>query len=331
MQPPGTSLCFAKSLTGSVGIPLNDVTVILRESGERTAKLAYALLTQIFAESQIFRVSEVPFSAALRRSFRIGIEQQRTWTLCIDADVLVLKSGVEELVNVARLQPDHVFELQGMVFDKLFGYFRPAGNHLYRSRMLNEALSLIPSEGSSLRPEYDTLLAMHSKGFRHIQLFTSMGLHDFEQDYEAIFHKCFLQSKKHANHAAYLQQHWKMRQDDDDDFLVAMHAFELGTQHTGQVLVDRRFNASTASQVVDKLSLKAKSPSPDEHWAPIRVQATVSSERESMNEPTLLQQAALIHEVFVRPVLIQDKDSRATSIIRRGLDWIQFAMRRVDK
>ena len=82
----------------------SDVTLIVRECGERTVESCVTLLADIFPGQQIDRVSERPFSAALRTSLEQGLAAGRAWTLCIDADVLVLPA-LRSFITEAKKLP----------------------------------------------------------------------------------------------------------------------------------------------------------------------------------------------------------------------------------
>ena len=59
----------------------NTTTLIIHSADERTFQLCQKLiLEQGVPETQVFVVQEVPFSAAMRKSFEIGISEGRKWT-----------------------------------------------------------------------------------------------------------------------------------------------------------------------------------------------------------------------------------------------------------
>ncbi len=109
------------------------------------------------ATANILIVGNTPFSVTLADSYRAGIERGFAWTLCVDADVLVLPNAIFGLLDVAHTLPAEACDVQGLVLDKFFGVRRPAGNHLYRTSLLSKALGLIPPEGQDIRPENSTL------------------------------------------------------------------------------------------------------------------------------------------------------------------------------
>ena len=72
-------------------------------------------------------VKEAPFSAALKKSFELGMECGLKWTFCIDADVLLRPGAVETMVNLAEQEDEQVCEIQGFILDKFFGGPRNGG------------------------------------------------------------------------------------------------------------------------------------------------------------------------------------------------------------
>ena len=238
---------------------LKDTTVILRECGERTADMAFGLLQREFPDTEVIRVEEVPFSQSVKRSFEWGLEAGKPWTLCIDADVLILSGAVSDLLDEMEKQREDAFEIQGVVFDKFLQIERPAGNHLYRTSLLEKAIPLIPVEGDSVRPESDTLAAMNAAGHPWVQSRKLIGIHDFEQSYFDIYQKCFLQAQKHRECLDFPVLSWEYFKDSDPDFAVALRAVEDGFSFDGTTLVDRRFREEEAQAALGEFNLPEQS------------------------------------------------------------------------
>lgn len=234
----------------------DDITIILRASGERTESLAYHLLSEAFPSLPIFTVKEVPFSKTLTACFRLALDQNKSWVLMIDADVLIDASGIQALMKAAANAPSSVFELQGLVFDRFFATERPAGNHLYRTKYLAQALELIPAEGTSLRPESSVMEAMKRQGVIWSQTPIVIGIHDFEQYYKDIYRKNFLQGKKHILHASYLKQLWESL--DDPDFAVCLAGFNDGAAYSDTVFVSKDFGVESCQRALAALGLSEK-------------------------------------------------------------------------
>ncbi len=214
---------------------MKNTTVILRSAGERTEQAALALLKELTTE--IIAVKTAPFSLAVKECFEKGIMDGKEWTLVIDADVLISRSAVIELTELALTLPPDTFCVQGLVFDKLFSVFRPAGNHLFRTSLLNKAVDKVAHNPEILRPESYVIDKMTDSGYRFIQTDITVGVHDYEQSYPDIARKAFLHGKKHCYLTDILTTFWKARQN-DLDMSFAMEFFQYGAEYAKTVRVD---------------------------------------------------------------------------------------------
>jgi len=242
---------------------VNPITVIIRSANERTLPFCRHLLTGMFPEDQIFIVEEVPFSAAIKKGLEIGVDQNRKWTMAIDADVLMHADGVADLFSRAESAPDTFFVIQGLILDKFFPIFRPSGIHFYRTALIKEALYLIPREGESVRPETDLLNNMAKIGFPWLQCDAIVGIHDFEQYYKDIFRKAFIQAHKHRRFIARAEDYWRDKQEKDQDFKVALWGSLLGKLHSDKVYIDKNFLHEQFEEVLSLKGIKEKQE-PDE-------------------------------------------------------------------
>lgn len=216
------------------------VTMIIRAAGERSTGLCKKLIEEQGFEGNIFFTRETPFSAALRKSYDIGISEGRPWTFCVDADVLLRESSIQTLLKFAEDQPANVFEVQGFVHDKFFTIPRQAGNHLYRTSMLERAIKLIPDEGVDIRPESYVLRTMQQNGFPYKTFPSIIGLHDFEQFYFDVYRKAFVQAHKHLNYTEKMVPLWKENAEYDKDYDVALHGFTDGILNRKDVYIDKK-------------------------------------------------------------------------------------------
>jgi len=218
-----------------------NLTIIVRTSGERTTDLCISLLKRSLSNSEIIVISETPFSKAVQKCYEVGINKNRKWTLVIDADVLVREKFIEEILNFAETLPDNTFIIQGLVLDKFFNVLRPAGNHLYRTKYLEQAIHLIPKEGTTLRPEHTTNLKMMDNGFLFAQTHFIAGLHDFEQNPMDIAKKCFVQAHKHKHIIDLIWPLWKKLSKNDGDYISAIVGSIIGKNYLGTVYIDSFF------------------------------------------------------------------------------------------
>lgn len=214
-----------------------DVTLVVRECGERTAEACVALLAEIFPGQPIARVTGDSFVATLKKSLQCGLEEARRWTLCIDADVLVLPA-VKNFISEAKCLPEHFVEAQALVADKLLPACRPAGNHLYRTTHIARALACIP-DNASLRPESSMIEAMANIGYPYHQSAWLVGLHDFEQAHSDLYNKAALHGHKHAYLADFLLPLWQQWANHDLDYRIALEAFIRAQENDAPSKVSR--------------------------------------------------------------------------------------------
>lgn len=301
---------------------LRDTTVVLRHCGERTTAAAASLLRDLVSADAMHSVSAIPFSACLRQSLQCGIDQGRTWTLCIDADVLVEPASIVSLCRQAARTPNRVMEIQGVVFDKFFCIARPAGNHLYRTEFLGQLIDAIPVDGSSLRPESDAIKELSSHGYRWQQSRTQVGVHDFEQYYRDIYRKCFLQAHKHREYLAFPQKYWQAMREHDADFAVASQAVADGLKQECPPSVAKDF-ADTAyiDSRIESLGLTEKSALSNTCSA-----ATITAQTRSTLPHSLGQEReayrSSMHELFFGPPTTFA--SRASMLLARTSRWLRF-------
>lgn len=235
------------------------VTVIIRSVSERSEHLCRELiLSQGISNENIILVKEFPFSASLRKSYEIGKEQQRRWTFCVDADLLLRPFSIEKMVQIFEKQPKGMFEIQGYILDKFFGGPRIGGIHLYRTSLLEKGLKCIPIDESELRPESRTLIKMKELGFPYLVVPYVVGLHDFEQYYRDIFRKCFVQARKHQMFLDLFVSYWQTKAKEDKDFEVALKGLANGIEYIGDVGIDA--NNAMVNNLFYKLKIKEKEP-----------------------------------------------------------------------
>ena len=177
----------------------NDITVVVRHTNERTLEYCYELLKLQVCSSNLFCINETPFSKAVKKTFEIGIDSDKEWTLAIDADILISDQCLNKIVSEAENLEDYFFEIQGRILDKLYGVPRSGGPHLYRTKFLKQAIKFIPKEGTSLRPESDTYESMSQLGYHYYFGKDIYGLHDYEQYYKDLYIKGFIHGKPSVN------------------------------------------------------------------------------------------------------------------------------------
>jgi len=214
---------------------------VVRSVGERTEQLCIDLIAgQGVPESQIYIVNKSPFSEALLSSLRIGLESHKDWTFCVDADVLLRSGSCMSMLEVASSLPSNFFGLQGYVLDKFYGGVRSGGVHIYRSSLLELALSLNVISGSVIRPETELISQMKSRGYPWKSTKLINGIHDFEQASSDIFRKAFIHAHKHLDCLNLFIPYWKRMANEhgDIDFKIALEGFCSGLLYSESVAID---------------------------------------------------------------------------------------------
>lgn len=255
----------------------NNVTVIVRSTNERTELLCTDLLMQQVPKSNIHVVHEIPFSKAVQRTFELGMEAKKEWTLAIDADILVTSDCVSNIIRLGESLEDYFFEVQGRILDKLYGVPRGGGPHLYRTKYLAKALKHIPKEGTSLRPESDVYDAMAHEGFHYYFGKDVFGLHDYEQFYKDLYRKGFMHSKKHGKYRAHFIEYWEEQAKVDDDFKVALWGLQQAELFKDTVYVNRSFFPDSLLEELKAMGLTEKCEA-------IQVKPNVDQEIEMYNK-----------------------------------------------
>jgi hypothetical protein len=241
--------------------------LVVRSAGERTAETCVRLASESLPSSAVTVIREVPFERALRETFRVGIEKAATWTVAIDADVLVRPGAIAALLDEAEAMPAAYAQLGGHVFDKITGLHRQAGNRVYRTRLLPNALECIPPTGTETTPEFFVAREMARRGHPAAKSNLIVGLHDFEQSFADLYRKAMLHSVKHRRLIAELVTRSAERGESDPDFRVVLKALWDGLSAQHLPTVDARNHSEAAELAIRSLGLVEKAPL---DWASLR-------------------------------------------------------------
>lgn len=220
---------------------LSNYQVIIRSAYERTEALCLHLIQQQVPVEQVVVIHERPFYYALQRSFEIGVEAGYEWTLCIDADVLVLPEVVQGLIAFAATQPPDSFGASGLVLDKFRMGLRRGGLHLYRTKLLPKALTAIRESNDiefQLRPETYVKHKMLALGYPWRLWDEAVGIHDYEQFYTDIYRKMVVRARKSSNEKDGFLAQALTYSLVDQDFLVATWGLRVGQGIQTPILLD---------------------------------------------------------------------------------------------
>lgn len=221
-------------MSGSMNVLSNNSSkfhVIIRSSDERTISLCQKIAEEIF-ESHCILINEKPFAKALKVSLLSGIDSKKEWLICVDADVLLYKDGVEKLAQKMLTTKENVFEIQGRIVDKFFPTPKKGGIHAYRIKHLPKAIPLLDQiiTDSTQRPEKTLIMKMDSMGYKHQSIDIIIGTHDFEQYNQDIYRKGYFHAQKHVEHLPSLIPFWKKNALHDSDFAIVLKGLAAGIE-----------------------------------------------------------------------------------------------------
>lgn len=237
----------------------SDFIVVIRSAGERTKEACKYIVTQELPDSCVHLIELIPFEAALRECYKIGMNSGKKWMITIDADVLPRLGFVSKISNLAENVGDNIIMFNAMIHDKLFMQYRTAGFKVYRTAYLNEALAYVAPDGIEVRPEAATLKKMVAKGYRKKNFSYVVGLHDHEQFYKDIYRKAYFHATKHTEKLSSIITDWKTASLNDYDYRVALKGAIDGliSREDGKPDI-RLFDENITGLVVSELGLMEK-------------------------------------------------------------------------
>lgn len=77
--------------------------VILRTSSESTENLCENLIkNQLQINDLIIKCSHIPFSKTLEKAYEIAYQENYSWTLMVDSDVLINSMSIENIIYYGK-------------------------------------------------------------------------------------------------------------------------------------------------------------------------------------------------------------------------------------
>lgn len=238
---------------------LTDVTIVVRSAYERTETLASELAAGEADHVEV--IHERPFRAALMRGFEIGLAHGRPWTLCLDADILLIPGALRRLRAVAEASPD-ALGCGGWTFDKFYGDLKVRGVHLYRTSLLSRALELVRSDPPEApRPETRVHEQMATLGHPWDLLRGAIGLHGHAQYFRDIYRTNAVRTLKSSSDHSLLVRRARLGARYDADFRVMLWALESGTAvHADADLLDRDRWTQDFERLIARHGLEERMP-----------------------------------------------------------------------
>ena len=154
----------------------DQITVVVRSCGERTADLVFELLET--SGYRVFHVSGSPFEETLRKAYSAALAARDEWVVMLDGDVIPLLSGLQDLVVEANGYDQTILGSSAHTLDRLTGRFRFVGVRVFRTEILPTLAKHIPPNGTQLRPEtYAHRQVESTSKWRHVKSYVKCLLH----------------------------------------------------------------------------------------------------------------------------------------------------------
>lgn len=196
---------FLNSVIMPKGLDLiSDITVVIRYAGESTLTTLKNQVCKEISKNNVFVIEEKPFSKAVDTTFSIGIEQNKKWTLALDADLILIPGALSEIMYSASKYSADLYVFQGYILDKFRCFVRQGGPHLYLTKNLVKARDLLRQSPENLRPESQIYHKMQNLNYQVIIERKIFALHDFFQTPEDMYRKGFFHGIKHKGWRRYL-------------------------------------------------------------------------------------------------------------------------------
>jgi len=217
---------------------ISNTTIVIRTIGERTTDLCYQLVKMQVIEKNIFVINENPFHQAVRRTFELGLKNDKPWTIAVDADVLLRRNAIKDLVAKAENCSHQFFKGNAKAYDKFLGKTRYLPPHIYSTKYLQQAVENLPNY-FGLRPETEVRNIMKDKlGIQQAYFPMVVAVHDFEQYYADIYRKSFVFGFKHLKRIKQYISFWAAHLHKDKDFLVALAGLFRGLYSDKKIQID---------------------------------------------------------------------------------------------
>lgn len=216
---------------------MEDITIIIRTVGERTETILLEMLQEWYGKENIYMLKNItPFSETLKQMILLAGEKKKKWTLVIDADVLFSKRKLDEFIKLANEigekyileKTDTLFCILPDVYDKFLQCSRSAGVHMYYTSNLQKGLKYVNNQ--TLRSETFLLRFMAAEGYDSFFVKTTIGIHDFFQDYTDIVAKGILHSRKHTDIHKMIPK-LKDLSKENQDFYWLLEGIKLGEKY----------------------------------------------------------------------------------------------------
>jgi hypothetical protein len=247
---------------------VNDLCVVVRSIRERTEEACLRVVrSQLEPGSPLYVVRDKPFAEAHIESMHLAVEANTRWSLFLDADVLLRKGAIAQMLREAEAISIPFYMLNFRILDRGFNGPAFAGVHLYATKYLSTAIRFKEAMRLDQRPESRLCAEMARRA--EIPTLSStqlVGLHGYEQFYADLYRTVFARAVKFGRHFDYFLRVYRDRyrhNNGDYDNKVLLWGLLDGTlykfEHDNAPL-DKRHYQTYVQQMFLLLDTKEKGP-----------------------------------------------------------------------
>ena len=167
---------------------MKNIHFIIRTFGERTTNLVINEYNKRSIYPTI--ITGNPFSETLLRSYKNAIEEDREYTVMVDADMIPINGfSVDKLIDI--INDKKCYEVHVSGHDIYFQCIRPIGLRIYKTSEMKKAINDIDIKSN--RPESKIL---HSQGFYYENI--CMVTHGYQQYYKDLWRSALFIREKNS-------------------------------------------------------------------------------------------------------------------------------------
>jgi hypothetical protein len=181
------------------------IFVAIRSIGERTEEACLRIVqSQLGSASQVKLIKNKKFSEAHIESIESALRSDSQWALFLDADVLLRKDAIREMLREAQKISFPFYQFNFRILDRGFSG-ETYGVHFYSMEHFETAVKIKRIILEAQRPEHQLCFEMAKRyGIPSISSDITVGLHGYQQYYADLYRTTFVRAVKYRNHHNYM-------------------------------------------------------------------------------------------------------------------------------